>query len=116
MAIGDRVVIGDGSTWDEKVTVAVYQPLLESNGSMRLDHFGASSVNRAGGVKGGSTGVITGQPIKVHRMQMGEPHTPGLGNSDLINLFPIQFDYYQQLAYIRAEHIRVVSGTSFRGR
>jgi len=111
MAVGDRIVVGDGSTWDNTVIVSVYEPLLDSNGELRLDHFQAAMIRRLGGVKGGSTGNIAGPSILVHRTQLfGEENIPTLGGLDLVHLFPIQLDQYMRLGWLPANHIRVVGG------
>jgi hypothetical protein len=62
-------------------------------------------------VKGGTTGVIAGPSIKVHRTQLfGEPNTPTLGGLDLVHMFPIQLDHYMQVGWLPAHHIRVIGG------
>lgn len=115
MAQGDRVRIGDGSTWDDSVVVSVYSPRWEANGDLALDHFGAAQIARLGGVKGGTTGVIAGPSIRVHRTQLiGETNTPNIGGLDLVHLFPIQLDHYMQVGWLPTHHIRVISGEPFR--
>jgi hypothetical protein len=111
MAKGDRVRIGDGSTWDESVVVSVYEPRWQPDGSLYLDHFGAAQVVRLGGVKGGTFGTIAGPSIKVHRTQLfGEQNVPTMGGMDLVHVFPIQLDHYQRLGWLPTHHIRVVGG------
>lgn len=111
MATGDRVKIGNGSIWDDTVTVAVYEPRWNVDGTLLVDHFNAAMITKVGGVKGGTLGIIKGQPIKVHRVQLfGEENVPNLGGVDLVNLFPIQFDYYFKEAYVYTNHFRIVQG------
>lgn len=111
MAQGDRVVIGNGSIWDDSVVVSVYQPKLQSEGELFLDPQGSAYIVRLGGVKGGTLGTIAGASIRVHRSQLfGESVTASLGGSDLVHVFPIQLDYYQTMGWIPAHHIRVVAG------
>lgn len=111
MANGDRVLIGDGSTWDNSITVSVYEPRWTSDGELYLDHFGAAQIVRLGGVKGGTHGVIAGPSIRVHRTQLfGENNVPMMGGTDLVHVFPIQLDYYQKIGWLPANHIRVVGG------
>lgn len=115
MAQGDRVRVGDGSTWDDSVIVSVYNPRSEANGDLVMDHFGAAMVMRLGGVKGGTTGVIAGPSIKVHRTQLiGEQNVPNMGGVDLVHLFPVQLDHYMQVGWLPTHHIRVIGGDVFR--
>jgi hypothetical protein len=111
MAIGDRIRIGNGSIWDDSVTVPVYSPRWEANGTLNIDHFGACATIRLGGVKGGTTGTINGPPIRVHRTQLLEDKTTApIGGVDLIDLFPIQLDHYMQVGWIPVHHLRIISG------
>lgn len=111
MAQGDRVRIGDGSSWDDSVTVSVYEPRWQPDGELYLDHFGAAQLQRLGGVKGGSLGTIAGPSVRVHRTQLfGEQNVPVMGGMDLVHVFPVQLDYYQRIGWIPAHHIRVVGG------
>lgn len=111
MAVGDRVVVGNGSIWDNSVTVSAYEPLWDPAGDLRLDHFGAATIQRLGGVKGGTTGTIAGPSIRVHRTQLfGEENVPTMGGLDLVHLFPVQLDQYMRLGWFPANHIRVVGG------
>lgn len=115
MAQGDRVRIGDGSTWDDSIVVSVYAPNWNPHGELSLDHFGAAQITRLGGVKGGTTGVIAGPSIKVHRTQLiGEANVPNMGGLDLIHLFPVQLDHYMQIGWVPTHHIRVIGGDVFR--
>lgn len=115
MAQGDRVRVGDGSTWDNSVVVSVYSPRWEPNGDLALDHFGAAQIMRLGGVKGGTTGVIAGPSIRVHRTQLiGEANTPNMGGLDLVHLFPVQLDHYMQVGWLPTHHIRVIGGEPLR--
>jgi len=116
MAQGDRVKIGNGVIWDDSVTVSVYQPRWQPDGSLTVDHFGAAQIVRLGGVKGGTTGIIAGGSIKVHRTQLfGEENVPTMGGLDFVHLFPIQLDHYMQVGWLPTNHIRVVGGDVFRG-
>ena len=111
MAQGDRVLIGDGSTWDDSITVSVYEPRWQPDGSLYLDHFGAAQVVRLGGVKGGTHGTIAGASVRVHRTQLfGEQNVPTMGGMDLVHMFPIQLDHYMRIGWLPAHHIRVVGG------
>lgn len=111
MAIGDRVVVGDGYTWTGEVTVVVYGPVMDAQGNIQNDYYGAATLQRLGGVKGGSTGTIAGQPLKVHRIQLvGEQNVPSIGGVELVNVFPVKFDYYQRTAFVPASHVRILGG------
>lgn len=111
MAVGDRVVVGDGQTWSNEITIPVYEPRWLPNGHLDLDHSGAAQIVRLGGAKGGFTGTIEGPSIRVHRNQLlGETSTATMGGVDLVHLFPVMFDVYQRVAWVPAHHMRIVAG------
>ncbi len=111
MAIGDRVRIGDGQTWDDSVTVMVYDAPADQNGYYMKESNGGVRLNRLGGVRGGTLGTIAGQPIQASRLQLvGEERTPTMGGSDLVYLIPVKFDYYNQVAFIPTKNVRVIGG------
>ena len=114
MAAGDRVIIGDGSTWDDKVTVPVYEPIWEADGTLRLDNYNAGPIKLIGGVKGGSKGILKGQMIKVHRMALvGEKHeNTSIGGVDLITMVLVFIETYQRDAWLPTHHIRIYSGST----
>lgn len=111
MAVGDRVIIGDGTTWNSSVTVRCYEPIVDSAGNLDLDTYGAAKIIKLGGVKGGTTGVMLGQPVRIHRLQLvGEENIPNIGGIDFVNLFPVQFDYYQRVGWVPSHHIKIFEG------
>lgn len=111
MAIGDRVKVGDGSTWDDSVTVMVYQPNVRPDGYYVLESNGGVQLTRMGGVKGGTLGTVAGPTIQANRLQLvGEEKTPTMGGADLVHLLPVRFDYYEKVAYIPTRCLRVVGG------
>jgi hypothetical protein len=111
MAIGDRVKIGDGSTWDDSVTVAVYEPITRGDGYYVIESSGGVQLQRLGGVKGGTLGTVAGPSIQANRLSLlGEERTPTMGGNDLVHLLPIRFDYYQRVAFIPTKNLRIIGG------
>lgn len=114
---GDRVVVGTGYVWTEfnqkgeREHVMVYSPNLDRNGAMLVTPDGGVIVSRQGGVLAGSTGVIDGEPIKVHRSYLHNfQDYPTSITGDFINMVPVFFDKYQQKAWLPVENIRIFSG------
>ena len=115
MAQGDRVMIveGSGILSSGDAVILVYQPRRDQHGEMVWDNTGTiASVQRMGGVKARSTGVIAGPPIRVRREETmaGEAYTPGLGGYDLVEMYPVFLDHYQQVGWFPTSNMRVVMG------
>jgi hypothetical protein len=110
MAIGDRIIIGDGYSFKENGnSVMVYQPKLDQNGQMIITPDNAVLVTPAGGVKIGSTGVINGPIINVHRTHVHNAmeHGANYGGKDFVQLIPVFFERYQNTAYVLTDNIRI---------
>lgn len=111
---GDRVKIVSSLMFENKEEVLpVYEPVWNPDGSLQFGHDNACSLNRMGGVKNGSTGIIEGDPIKVHRSQLLHLQNTGAslgGRNDYIEVFPVWLDHYQQRGWFPADHLRVVAG------
>lgn len=116
MGAGDRVVVGGNGYWTDQVTVMGYEPLWNGDGSLVADHWGAASMKRLGGVKGGSRGTVMGDGVKVHRQHLhGEVPSPTAGGVDLVLCVPVQLDYYQAIAWLPITNIKVVGGEAIQG-
>lgn len=116
MAQGDRVMVvnGSGIIGDSVDNVTVYVPRRDSQGEMIWDISGQiASVQRMGGVKARSSGTIAGPPIRVRSEEIiTVDRTAGLGGVDLVELFPVWLDFYQQAGWFPSTSIRIVSGDS----
>lgn len=112
---GDRIIAQSSlmlNTQDE--VLPVYKPKLNPDGSFVTAFDGSVVLERAGGVKSGSTGTVQGDPIRVHRtqlyhLQLNSATALG-GNNDFMPVYPIFLDIYQQIGWLPVDHIRVVSG------
>lgn len=111
---GDRVKVVSSLMFDNPEEVLpVYEPVWDGRGNLQFSHDGSCSLNRLGGVKNGSTGVIEGEPIKVHRSQLlhlQNASTSLGGTNDYIDVFPVWLDHYQQRGWFPADHLRIVGG------
>lgn len=111
MAIGDKVITGDGGNWDKKVTIPCYSLRFDENGNPIADRYGAYSIKVAGGVLGGLVGVVSGDPIKVHRSDIPTKNeTVGFGGVDLVYVVSVYLDHYKQNAIIETNHIKIIGG------
>lgn len=116
MAIGSRIIVrpvGSGTVFNSSSTedmVLVYRPTLDQGGNMIIDSSGGAVVERVGGVKSGSTGVISGPSIRVPKKALIEyaNETAGLG-TDLINLYPVQFDHYSGIGFVPGDAIKNIA-------
>ena len=113
MAQGDRVVVGDGYHWKEsdgEKTMA-YMPQLNESGGQVQTPDGGTIVANAGGVVCGSTGVIQGDVINVHRSYIHDTtnRSAAMGN-DFAQLVPVFMDKYQRVGYFPVDNIRIFSG------
>lgn len=116
MAQGDRVMIVDGSgiMSNDNTHVLAFQPRRDQHGEMVWDHTGTiASVQRVGGVKARSTGVIAGPPIRVRKEEVvTEVQTAAFGGHDLLELYPVFLDYYQQVGWFPSSNMRIVMGNT----
>lgn len=97
----------------------VYGPTKLQNGQLKESYDGSYEFQRLGGVKTGTTGVIQGPPLKIHRTQLlhlqNTPSTAALGGTnDFVNMFPVFLDYYQQVGWFPSDHIKIVAGDVLR--
>lgn len=113
MALGDRIVVGDGYHWKEsdgQKTMA-YEVVLNEHGGHLQTPDGGTVVSSAGGVICGSTGTINGPTINVHRSYIHENNerSTAMGN-DFAQLIPVMLDKYQRVAYFPVDYVRIFSG------
>jgi hypothetical protein len=113
MAHGDtvRVGYGNGVHGVADATVAVYDLERDEFGNIRYDQNGCAWPKQVGGVKGRSLGKVAGDPIRVHRSLVQQ--TDGVrshGGTDYVMLFPVEFEYYQRVAFVLQDHVHVVHG------
>lgn len=111
MALNDRVIVGNGSTWKENgESVMAYMPKIDQAGQMIVTPDGATVVGGVGGVKVGSSGVINGPVIQVHRSHIhdgSDYRAPGIGNKDFVALVPVFLDRYQRVGYFPVDQVRL---------
>jgi hypothetical protein len=114
MAIGDFVKIGVGSIVHGVATdnVAVFELEKDQFDNIRIDMNGCVFPKPVGGVKGGLTAKIVGDPVKVQRSYVENmtETTKGFGGSDLVMLFPVYFEHYQKTAFIHQSHMHLLHG------
>lgn len=111
---GDRVTLKSLQPFknqqDQPIT-CVYKLVLNSNGEPQFGHDGTVSIELAGGVPDGTTGVIDGPLLHVSRAQLKEyANSPGMSVNEKLPLFPIKLDVYQQVAWVCGDNLKVVSG------
>ncbi len=117
---GDRVQITSAMLHTQADEVLpVYGPAKLQNGQLKESYDGSYEFQRLGGVKAGTTGVIQGPPLKIHRTQLAHlqqvQSTVALGGTnDYVNMFPVMLDYYQQVGWFPVDHIKIVSGDVLR--
>ena len=89
--------------------IIVYRPKTDSSGGLIVDNFGSVSFERAGGVKSGSTGAITGASMKANRNQFIEYKDlpPALG-IDLIHVYPVQLEQYQGIGWFIGDSLKSI--------
>lgn len=94
----------------EKDMIIIYKPKLDHQQNYVYDNHGAVIVERIGGVKSGSTGVITGPSLRAHRsifieynQQAGLPAQA----LDLVHIYPVQFDQYAGIGWVLADTIKM---------
>lgn len=115
---GDRVVItnhtgtfiGAPDTSGQGM-IFVYMPIVGEDGHFRQANDGTILIESKGGVNKGSTGTIHGDPITIHKTQLRDfEGVVGMGNNDVITMFPIFLDRYQQLGWFPANVIKIMGG------
>jgi hypothetical protein len=109
---GDRVRISDTTLFeDQNQNLVVYQVRRNPDGSLLFAGDGSVLIESVGGVRLGSTGVINGNPVRVHRSQLKSFEAQhGAMANDFINLLPVWLDTYQQEGWFPADHVKVVAG------
>lgn len=114
MAIGDIVKVGFGSMVHGISTVdniPAFNLDKDPSGAVKADPDGCVYPRAVGGIKGGSIGKIVGEPVKVIRSFVDrQQDRPKALAADIVLLYPVFFDHYQQSAYINQDHIHVISG------
>jgi len=114
---GDRVqIVSNMMHINKDEVVHVYAPVTNPDGSLQQTYDGFGVVKSMGGVKTGSTGVIQGDGLKVHRLQMHHLQNQGasLGGNETVVVFPVFLDAYQQIGWFPSDHLKVVSGGTLR--
>lgn len=113
MAMNDRVTVkpvGSGMIFNSSNTtdmVLIYEPVLDEHKNYVFDSAKSVIVKRIGGVKAGSTGTIVGPSLSVSRKSFVIEYGPEVNSStDLIQLFPIQFDQYAGIGFVPADAVR----------
>lgn len=108
MAIGDKVVIGDGYNWDglNNQKVMAYMPKLDVGGQWIIVEGKSVMVESVGGVLCGSHGKIGGNIIKVSRNSL-PGLSKGYNNNDFIELVPVNLERYQRVGYFLVDHVRI---------
>jgi hypothetical protein len=107
MATGDKVKIYMGTTLTSDQTVPVYDFIKNPDGTFSLDRNGAARPLCSGGVLAGSTGVVTGPPVQVNKLELRNAEKVVSYGDDYTPLVPVRFDYYQKIAYVQAEHVHI---------
>lgn len=115
MAVGQRIMakpVGAGTVFSNATNedmVLVYRTIMNSKNEMVIDTSGGALVERAGGVKAGSTGVIVGPSIKVPRRCLLEyKDVPTAMGVDLVDLYPVQFDAYAGIGFLPGDAIKQI--------
>ncbi len=111
MAVGDRVRIDVGTVLFKTVGdfIVVYAPVLGPDQLPVMDKTGCVKLQRQGGVKSGSTGVIAGSALRCHRSELVESTSQealtNLGN-DFVDVFPVMLDHYQKIGWFPLDHVK----------
>jgi hypothetical protein len=114
---GDRVRITSrtGTMVEAENTsemVFVYAPKIDpvTKQFMKAND-GSVIVESLGGVNVGSTGTIQGNPIMVHKTQLKDfEGVVGLGNNDVVPLYPVFLDKYQRDGWFPGHHVKIMAG------
>lgn len=114
MAIGDSVRVGHGSLVHGISTdnVPVFELEKDLSGNIRYDLNGCAFPRAIGGVKGGSSGKIAGEPLKVQRSYIEQMTgaVKSIGGADYVMVFPIYFEHYQKQAFVHQNHVHLMHG------
>lgn len=110
MAIGDRVRIGAPGIIEGTDNVVVYGLTKDQDGNVLFDSYGYALVQNLGGVKPGTTGTIQGPPVRVHKSGLIDKNRGAgfVGSVDIVDLYPVFLDYYQQLGFFPSDVMRIV--------
>lgn len=114
---GDRVqVVSNMLHINQDEVIHVYMPVTNPDGSLTATYDGYAVIKSAGGVKAGSTGVIHGDGIKVHRLSLHHLQGQGtaLSGNEFMIVFPVFLDAYQQIGWFPSDHLKVISGGLLR--
>lgn len=108
------IVDGSGVISSTDSMVLAFQPRRDPQGEMVWDRTGTiASVQRVGGVKARSTGTIAGPAIRVRKEEVvTEEYTAGFGGQDLLELYPVFLDTYQQIGWFPSGNMRIVMGNT----
>lgn len=111
MAVGDTVRVGYGTIDTADVNVPVYNVSTDQAGNIIFDSLGGATPRVVGGVKGGSTGTIVGNPVKVSKAQLkGYSEGAAAMGMELVLLYPVEFTFYKQVAWVSQDHMHIVTG------
>ncbi len=113
MAKNDRIRVGLNFIFDESVTVPVYGLQLDNENKIVFNKDGTAVIKMLGGVKGGSTGIIQGDPLHVHTSDLAGPNqTAAMMGVSMTPMFPVYLDYYQKVGWFPSDCIRIYLGSS----
>lgn len=115
MGIGNRVMVkpvGSGTVFNtatKEDMVLVYKPIIDSKGNFVFDSSSSIMVERVGGVKAGSTGVISGPSIKVQRKALMEyADTTAAFGPDTVDMYPVTFDAYSGIGFLPGDALKQI--------
>lgn|SRR5690554_2565142 len=116
MARGDRVRVGDTGhhTEDESDKIyPVYMAVMDDKrqGYYKQNDNGSVVFEFAGGVRGGSIGVIDGEALRTDRKMLKETKAliaDMVGTVDYVQMIPVYFEKYQKVAWVPAEHVKIL--------
>jgi hypothetical protein len=110
MAVGDNVIIGAGSVRSNySGNVPVYDLKRQENGDIYFAPNGIAYADVKGGVTGGCTGKIHGNPVKVFTTTLaGEKTGSSFGALDTVLLYPVFLNKYQKVGWFPSDHMHIV--------
>lgn len=114
---GDRVqIVSSMLHISPEEVLHVYAPVKNSDGTPTVTYDGFNVVKSVGGVRAGSTGVITGEGMRVHRLSLLHLQGQGtpLSSNETVMVFPVFLDAYQQVGWFPADHLKVVGGSTLK--
>lgn len=105
--IGDKCRVGMGSVDMITDNIPVYDLNSDQNNNVIFDQSGAASPKVIGGVKGGSTGEIVGNPVKVMKASLVGGNVGAAMGLEYVQMFPVKLDYYQKVGWFPADLVKI---------